>query len=134
MTLSPTDRQAIIDYRLEKGLQTLAEANYVAAGNFWSLAANRLYYSTFYICEALLIKNRIEATTHAGVSRMINLHYVRTGILSADDGYLLKTLFRMRQTGDYDDLTDWEEKDVAPIIPQAQELIKRLMDLVKQPD
>lgn len=39
MTLSPIDRQAIIDYRLEKGLKTLAEAKYVANGNFWSLTA-----------------------------------------------------------------------------------------------
>lgn len=134
MTLSPTDRQAIIDYRLEKGLKTLAEAKYVAKGEFWSLTANRLYYATFYVCEALLIKNHIEATTHAGVSRMINLHYVSTGILSVEDGHLLRNLFRMRQTGDYDDLTDWDEADIVPIFAKAESLIHRLADLVKKPE
>ena len=32
----------------------------------------------------------------------------------------------MRQTGDYDDLFDWEEEDVAPIVPKVEALIEKL--------
>ena len=130
MTLSSLDRQAIIDYRIEKSRNTLKEAEYVMAGEFWSLAANRLYYATFYACEALLIKNKITPSTHSGVSHMMNLHFVKTGILSQEEKHLLSLLFRMRQTGDYDDLTDWSREDVLPIFPAVKELIAKIITLV----
>ena len=132
MTLSPLDRQAIVDYRVEKSRAPLREAEYVMAGKFWSLTANRLYYATFYACEALLIKNGIEASTHSGVSHMMNLHFVKTEILTHEDKTLLSALFRMRQTGDYDDLTDWTQEDIEPLYPKAKELIDKLLSIIDQ--
>lgn len=132
MTLSSLDRQAIIDYRIEKSRNTLKEAEYVIAGEFWSLAANRMYYATFYACEALLIKNQISPSTHSGVSHMMNLHFVKTEILTHEDKTLLSALFRMRQTGDYDDLTDWTQEDIEPLYPKAEELIDKLLSIIDQ--
>lgn len=131
MTLSSSDRQVIIDYRIEKARNTLREAEYVMTGEFWSLAANRLYYAAFYACEALLIQNQITASTHSGVSHMMNLHFVKTGILSPDEKHLLSLLFRMRQTGDYDDLSDWSREDIVPIFPDVKSLIEKIISLVK---
>ena len=37
----------------------------------------------------------------------------------------------MRQMGDYDDLFDWTEDDVAPKIPQVQALVEKLKSLAK---
>ncbi len=116
MTLSDEEREAIVSYRIERGLTSFKEAEFVATGNFWNLVANRLYYSVFYLSEALLLKNRISTTTHAGVIRMMNLHFVRTGILSMEQGILLGELFRMRLTGDYDDLTDWTSSQLLTLI------------------
>lgn len=130
MTLGPEDRQAIIDYRTERALKALTEAEFVAKGNFWNLAANRLYYSAFYICEALLLSKQISTTTHAGISRMMNLHFFKTGILDEDTRKLMSTLFRMRQTGDYDDMLDWSEEDIVPLIPKARGLVERVKALI----
>lgn len=47
MTLTPEDRNAIIDYRIEGAYNTLKELEYVAKGKFWNLSANRLYYALF---------------------------------------------------------------------------------------
>lgn len=49
MIPSTEDRQAVIEYRKERAYLSLKEAEFVASGNFWNLAANRLYYSAFYI-------------------------------------------------------------------------------------
>ena len=57
MTLTPEDRQAIIDYRIERSHATMKEVEFIVTGKFWNLAANRLYYSVFYICEALLLRH-----------------------------------------------------------------------------
>lgn len=133
MISSAEDREAIIEYRKERAYLSLKEAEYVAGGDFWNLAANRLYYSAFYICIALLISVGIPATTHEGVSRMMNLHFIKTGKLSKEDGRLLGQLFRMRKTGDYDDLTDWDSEEITPLFPKAKNLVNKIASLISVP-
>lgn len=130
MIQSPEDRQALIEYRKERAYLSLKEAEYVAGGDFWNLAANRLYYSAFYICIALLLSEGISATTHEGVSRMVNLHFIKTGRLNKEDGKLLGQLFRMRKTGDYDDLTDWAAEEIQPLFPKTRNLIDKIANLI----
>ena len=130
MTLTPEDRQAIIDYRIERSHATMKEVEFIVTGKFWNLAANRLYYSVFYICEALLLSRKLAASSHAGVSRMMHLHFIRTGKLTEEEGALLGRLFRMRQTGDYDDLWDWTERDILPLVPETKQLISKIESLI----
>ena len=132
MTLSPEERKAIVEYRIERSFSTLRELDYVVEGKFWNLAANRLYYSLYYMCEALLLHNHISATTHAGTQRMISLQFVQKGFLDKEDSRLLAEVFRMRQSGDYDDLFDWEEDQILPKIPGTKALISKLQSLIEE--
>lgn len=130
MTLTDEERKAIVDYRIERAEASFREAEFVVTGKFWNLAANRLYYAAFYMCEALLLKNKIATSSHAGVIRMMSLHFVRTGLLSKEEGILLSNLFRMRQTGDYNDLTDWSEQEIMPLFPKVKNLLEKLCSLI----
>lgn len=116
MTLNTDERAAIVAYRLEKARNTIQEVKDIGAIGYWNLSANRLYYAAYYASAALLIHNGIDASTHRGVLRMIGQSFVKNGTLTMEDSKLLGRLFTMRQTGDYEDLFDWEEKDVAPLI------------------
>lgn len=131
MTLNPEERQAIISYRLERAYSTMREAEFSFDSGFYNLAANRLYYAVFYACEALLCKEQINVNTHAGVSRMMSLHFVKNGILTLNESRLLKELFRMRQTGDYDDLFDWTKEDIQPLLPKSRLLVDRISNLIQ---
>ncbi|MBD5284871.1 MAG: HEPN domain-containing protein [Bacteroides sp.] len=131
MTLKSEERNSIVSYRLEKAFSTIQQVKDVGNIGYWSLAANRLYYSVYYACVALLIYNGIEASTHRGVIRMIGDKFVKTGILLPEDSKLIGRLFTMRQTGDYDDLYDWEESDVLPLIPKAEEFVMRVSRLIQ---
>lgn len=130
MTLKSDDSQNIISYRLEKARQTLNEVKAVSALGYWTLAANRLYYAAYYASMSLLINSGIEASTHNGVVRMIGSEFVRSGKLTVEDSKLLSRLFTMRQSGDYEDLFDWSEKDIIPLIPQVEEYIQRVTQLI----
>lgn len=130
MTLTAEERESIINYRIERAYSSLQEAEYVAKGNFWNLTANRLYYSLFYMCEALLLSHGISAHTHSGVSRMISLHYINKGILDKQDSKLIGNIFRMRISGDYDDCMDWTEEDVLPKIPEVKDLLDKMVKLI----
>lgn len=133
MTLKSNERDAIVEYRLEKAFKTIKEAKDTGAIGYWNLAANRLYYSAYYASSALLIHNGIDATTHKGVLRMISKSFVTNNVLKVEDSQLLGRLFAMRQSGDYDDLFDWEEKDVAPLIPLVEDYIHRISCLINNP-
>lgn len=130
MTLNPEERNAIVAYRLEKAKNTIKEVKDVGALGYWNLSANRLYYAAYYASVALLINNGIDATTHKGVIRMIGESFIRKGILTTDDSKLLGRLFTMRQSGDYEDMFDWEESDVRPLIPKVEDYITRISKLI----
>ena len=130
MTLIPEERSAIVAYRIEKANDTLKEAKAVGSLGSWSLAANRLYYAAYYASVALLIDRGIEASTHKGAIRMIGFSFVKEGVLIPEDSQLLGRLFSMRQTGDYEDLFDWKEQDVAPLIPKVEDYINRISLLI----
>lgn len=126
MTLKQDDRNDIVKYRLEKAKETLNEAQSVSSLGYWSLAANRLYYAAYYASVALLIANGIEASSHRAVIRMIGQNFINTGKLLPEDAKLIGRLFSMRQTGDYEDLFDWEEIDIVPLLPRVQDFVSRI--------
>lgn len=130
MTLKSKERSDLVEYRLERAFKTLQEVIDVGSMGYWNLAANRLYYTAYYASIALLINSGIEASTHRGVIRMIGSTFVRQGILSEEDSRLLGRLFTMRQSGDYEDLFEWEEKDVVPLISQVENYINRIRRLI----
>ena len=130
MTLKTDERSAIVDYRLEKAIKTLKEAIDVVNLGYWNLAANRLYYATYYASSALLIHFGSDASTHKGVIRMIGKNFITNNMLKVEDSRLLGRLFTMRQSGDYDDLFDWEEFDILPMVPQVEDYIERIKTLI----
>ena len=130
MPLTEEERKAIVVYRMEKANDSLVEARDCASMNHWTLAANRLYYAVYYASSALLLRGGYSARTHEGTIGLIGQHYVRTGILSKDDGILLARLQNMRHTGDYDDFMDWTQEDVEPYIPQVEGFLDRIKGLV----
>lgn len=131
MALTPDNRENIIAYRLYKANDTMQQVHEIAKLRYWTLVANRLYYAAYYACCALLIKNGIETSTHKGVINQIGQSFILPGILPIADAKLLNKLFSMRQSGDYDDMFDWEEEDVMPLIPQVEEFIARVGHLIK---
>ena len=128
--LKPEDRKILVEYRIEKANQSIEQVKGVVSLQYWNIAANRLYYSAYYACSALLISRGIEASTHKGVIRMISYKFIKDGLLPTRDAELLGRLFSMRQTGDYEDLMDWEKEDILPLIPEVEDFIKRIKSLL----
>jgi uncharacterized protein (UPF0332 family) len=96
----------------------------------WRCAANRLYYSCFYAASTLLVNDGYQAHTHNGVKNLLSLNYANENKL---DISLIKTygkLFNMRQRGDYEDWVIIEEDDVMPLLPQAEDFINTIEQLI----
>ena len=130
MSLSSEDRNSIVSYRIERAYSTLEEAEIVANQGRYNLAANRLYYAVYYAASALLISNERPVKTYSGMISQVNLLYVKTGILTFDDGALISQLFTLRQSSDYEDFKEVTQENIEELTPRVKELIKKLKNLI----
>ena len=129
--MTDENRRDIVAYRIEKANKTLEDAQKNLNYGMYNVAANRLYYAFYYAASALLISIKIEAHTHSGIQSMMHLHFIKTGILSEDDGILMRRLFTLRQESDYEDFIDIQQDDIEEILPATTRLIKKLCGLIK---
>lgn len=130
MTLTSEEKRNIIRYRIERSRQAMKEARDNATLGNWNLTANRLYYATFYMAIAAILSHGETARSHNGVFNLFSKSYIATGIVDKEAGILYRRLFSMRQSGDYDDLFDWTEDDVAPLLDKTQTLIDSIAKLI----
>ena len=118
------DRMEYVKNRIETANKTFEAAKVLAENGFWNSAINRLYYSLFYMVNALLVKNEIIAQSHSGTKSQFTLHFIKTGKLDKKYGKLLAELYDWRQKGDYENLFEFDSETVLPLFDSVKEMIK----------
>ena len=130
MKLNKNDRDAVVEYRLEKSNKTLAEAVCCIENCCWHAAANRLYYACFYATCALLIKNGHITRTHNGVFSLLGEYFISTGLIDIEHNKFYRRVLELRQTGDYDDFMEFTENEVLPLLEPAKRFIETIENLI----
>lgn len=131
MSLTNEDRKSLIDYRHEKADLALDDAAFLTDAGKYGLAANRLYYALYYATSALLLSKGIATKRHSCLMSQIHLHFVKTGILTAEEGALFKVMFTLRHEDDYEDFIDVERADIEEYTPKVVALVNKLKNLVE---
>lgn len=129
--LKDEERQDLINYRIEKAYRVLQEAKDNAGLRHWNLAGNRLYYSVFHMCQALLLSEGDTTRRHAGMIHKIGLDFITTGRLDRRYGRLISRLYELRQSGDYDDKFDATEEEIMPYFEQVEQLLEVLRHIIE---
>ena len=122
----------LVPYRLEKARETLEDARILANAGRWNACVNRLYYACFYSVSALLVKDNLSSSKHAGVRSLFNRHYVKTGKVPRDVARIYNDLFERRQEGDHLDFVNFQEAQVTPWISQAEALVEHLLQVAQK--
>ena len=130
-TLDEESRQSLMKYRLERANETIEEARLLNENGHYNTAINRLYYACFYAVQALLLKNGITATTHAGVKTMLGLHFISKGILEIEHGKTFNTLFEKRHSSDYEAFAYCDKAMVNELTPMAIAFIERIKKILE---
>ena len=123
MSLSEADRKSVVAYRLERAEATFAEALGVAERGWYNLSANRLYYAVYYAASALPVSKGLPTRSHAGVRSLLQLHFVKTGVLTLEEGALVGMLFNLRQSGDYEDFKQVTKEQIDELAPMTALLV-----------
>ena len=124
------ERQALIDYRLERARETLEEAGVLLQTGHANAGVNRLYYACFYAVSALLAQEGRSSSRHSGIRSLFNRHFVKTGQINADTARIFNDLFERRQEGDYVDFVQFEESQVRMWMPQAEVFVETIAGLL----
>ena len=130
--LDPQSLKDLINYRLKRAAETIEAADFLASGNYFNLAVGRLYYACFYAASGLMLANNLSAVTHAGIKAMLNLNFVKKGILEPKYGAIYQSLFEKRQSGDYEDFVYCDREMYDHLRPQAQDFVERLTALASR--
>lgn len=130
--LDPQILKDLINYRMERAAETLKAADYLSDGGFYNIAVGRLYYACFYAASALMLANNLSAATHAGIKVLLNLNFIKKGILESKYGGIYQQLFEKRQSGDYEDFIYCDSDLYGTLRPQAEDFIRRLKELIEE--
>jgi len=57
----------VVLYRMARARETLEDARILAEKGRWNACVNRLYYACFYAVSALLVRDGLSSSKHAGV-------------------------------------------------------------------
>lgn len=131
MSLTDEERNDIVTYRYEKSDQAFDEAIKVENLDMHNLAANRLYYALYYAASATLVSHGYVSHSHSGMLTMMHLHFVKSGLLTKDDGALLSRMFSLRQESDYEDFVEVSKRDIEELMPLVRILIEKIKRLKK---
>ena len=131
MSINKEERTIIVNLEIEKARKTFSEIEVLRQAGLWDNIANRLYYAAFHAVSALLINDGHQVGTHQGAVVMLHQYYVKTGILSKEDGSFYSQLQTLREKSDYNCTYYATEEDTAPRIAMAEAFIEKVIGLIK---
>jgi uncharacterized protein (UPF0332 family) len=117
---------------MSRANEALEDARILAREERWNACVNRLYYGCFYAVSALLVRDGLSSSKHAGVRGLFNREYVKTGKIPKDLARIFNDLFERRQEGDYVDFVSFQESQVLPWISKAEKLIEYIAGLIQE--
>ena len=101
MTIKEDDKRALIDYKIERSVETIKTAeNNLNLGDLYS-AVNRIYYACFYAVSALLLTKNLPSKTHNGTKQLFGKYFIKEGIIDKEYGRFYNQILESRQESDY---------------------------------
>lgn len=102
-------RNEMIQYRLQRSKQTIAEAKGALKNNQLHLAANRIYYAIFYSVSALSLTQNFSTSKHKQLLGWFTKTFIKTQLLPIELGKIYASAYETRQEGDYDDMVEFDK-------------------------
>jgi uncharacterized protein (UPF0332 family) len=129
--MTQEEKQSLIQYRLEKAYDYIAEAECLANSKLWNGVASRLYYACFHALHAIFLRDDFFPLTHVGVRSILGQHYAKTKIISTELSRLYNLLLNKRELVDYKLQVRFEEDEILPLLAQTRRFVETIESLTK---
>lgn len=128
--MTPEEKKLLIDRQVEKAHHFIRQSEEMMTLGRSDLAVNRYYYACFHIVQALFLQNGISVRTHSGMISQFSQHFVKTGIVSLEDGSLLARLFQLRQKADYNCAYDISIEEAKSLDEPVHRFVEKIAGIV----
>ena len=132
MKLNPEERNIVVELESDKARSTFAEVDVLRKAGLWNNLAGRLYYAAFHAVSALLVSEGHYVGTHQGAMVQFHKFFVKTGMLTKEEGALYSQLQTLREKSDYNCSYSATEEEIVPRIDATGMFIDKVLGLIKK--
>ena len=93
----------LTEYRLANAKEKLESAKLLLDAGKYKDSIGRSYYAIFTSLRAVLSKDGVDFSKHAGVIAYFQREYIKTGIFDKKYSKYVQSAFQIRNSCDYDD-------------------------------
>ena len=120
-----------MNYRLESAGERLESAKVLLDSGNYKDSIGRSYYVMFTAVRALLAKDSVDYSKHAGVISYFQKEYIKTGKLDKKYSKYLSQAFQIRNNTDYQDFFVVSQKDAQEQYEKAEEFLKAIREYLE---
>lgn len=113
----------LVKYRLESAEERLESAKILLDAGQWKDSIGRSYYAIFTAVRAVLAKDEVDFSKHAGVISYFQREYIKTGIFDKKYSSILQNAFQIRNNCDYNDFFIVSRADAQDQYEQAKDML-----------
>lgn len=130
--MTEDNRRVAIEQDLHQSELALKAARLLKDAGLYNDALSRLYYALYHATSALLVTESVEPRRHRVITSLLTTHFVRTGVLSAEDIAVVGKAQTYRSLADYNRaweatavIADEAFASVEPLITRIREVLDR---------
>ena len=111
----------LVGYRLDSAKERLNSAKILLEAEQYKDSIGRSYYAIFTAVRAVLARDEVDFSKHAGVISYFQREYLKTGIFEKKFSKYLQEAFQIRNNCDYDDFYIVFKDDAVEQLARAEE-------------
>lgn len=118
----------LIKYRLNNAREKLMSAKLLLDAGHYKDSIGRSYYAIFTAVRAVLAKDSVDFSKHAGVIAYFQKEYIKSGVFDKKYSKYLQGAFQIRNSCDYDDFFIASKSDAEEQYLRASEMLKMIQE------
>ena len=118
-------------YRLTDAKEKLASAKILLQEKHFKDSLSRSYYAMFSAVRALLALKELDSSKHSGVISLFNQHFVKTNLVDASFGRMLRKAQYSRERSDYGDYVLVTLDEAQKQLNNAEKFIEEIERVLK---
>jgi uncharacterized protein (UPF0332 family) len=124
-------RNQLIAHRVAQAKSTALEAEFLLNNEMLRGSMNRIYYSMFYMLQALSLKYQFESSKHTQLLGWFNKTFIHTGKIDVKFSKIITKAYNLRTKGDYATVYNLDKQELLQLFGEMTELISEIERFLK---
>ena len=122
----------LVQYRLSSAKERLESARLLLEAGQYKDSIGRSYYAIFTAVRAVLARDQVDFSKHAGVIAYFQREYIKAVIFDIKYSKILQRAFQIRNNCDYDDFFIVSKEDATEQYKNAVDMVQAIETYIKQ--